>query len=380
MEANPCVSDTPSGDVSDPVEAVTELFPSCAVTRAMAKANAGKDDKPGDDKLTSAESIGEIQDSTFQSARTDATCISMENQAVSEFRKSVKNVIFTLQKVIVDQEKDQEICKLNHRALNEREATKIPVCYFIENGILLRKWQPPDVAASHEWKVISNCSTTGVSTRYFGFSSLEPLAGHLGIIKTYYYKVLNNFYWPGLRDDIKQYCKTCHNCQLVEKLNKKPPVAPHKPIPVMEEPFSHIIVDCEGPLPKTCSGYQYCLNVMCASTCFPEAIPLRSVKAWCIVKTLVKFFTFVGYQKLSSLTKVLILCLACFSIYYFSWEFNRLSQQHITPTIAGDTQAVSSNSKNMMKAYFTTEGRTRTKRFHFCCLLLGKNISEIQSL
>ena len=53
VEANPCVSDTPSRDVSDPVGAVTELFPSCAVTHAMAKANAGKDDEPGDDMLTS---------------------------------------------------------------------------------------------------------------------------------------------------------------------------------------------------------------------------------------------------------------------------------------------------------------------------------------
>ena len=63
MEANPCVSDTPSHDVSDPMEAVTELFPSCAVIRAMAKANSGKDDEPGDDDmLTSAEYTGELQD------------------------------------------------------------------------------------------------------------------------------------------------------------------------------------------------------------------------------------------------------------------------------------------------------------------------------
>ena len=110
VEANPCVSDTPSCDVSDPAEVVTDLFPSCAVTCAMAKANSGKDDEPGDDDmLTSAESMGELQDSISQSARTDATRISMESQAVSESRKSVENVILSPQKLIVDQEKDQEI-------------------------------------------------------------------------------------------------------------------------------------------------------------------------------------------------------------------------------------------------------------------------------
>ena len=36
---------------------------------------------------------------------------------------------------------------------------------------------------------------------------------------------------------------------------------------------------------------------MCSSTCFPEAIPFRSIKAPKIVKALVKFFTLVGLPK-----------------------------------------------------------------------------------
>ena len=36
---------------------------------------------------------------------------------------------------------------------------------------------------------------------------------------------------------------------------------------------------------------------MCASTCFPEAIPLRNIKTKTTVKALVKFFTFVGLPK-----------------------------------------------------------------------------------
>ena len=36
---------------------------------------------------------------------------------------------------------------------------------------------------------------------------------------------------------------------------------------------------------------------MCASTRFPEAIPLRNIKTKTIVKVLVKFFTFVGLPK-----------------------------------------------------------------------------------
>ncbi|KAL5009933.1 hypothetical protein ScPMuIL_012238 [Solemya velum] len=58
-----------------------------------------------------------------------------------------------------------------------------------------------------------------------------------------------------------------------------------------------VIIDCVGPLPKTKSGNEYLLTIMCASTRFPEAIPLRNIKAPNIVKALVKFFTLVGLPK-----------------------------------------------------------------------------------
>lgn len=37
VEANPCMSDAPNCDVSDPIEAVPGLFPACVVTCAMAQ-------------------------------------------------------------------------------------------------------------------------------------------------------------------------------------------------------------------------------------------------------------------------------------------------------------------------------------------------------
>ena len=84
---------------------------------------------------------------------------------------------------------------------------------------------------------------------------------------------------------------------MVGKPNQKIPPAPLKPIPAFEEPFSRIIIDCVGPLPKTKSGNQYLLTIMCAGTRFPEAFALRNIKAPNIVKALTKFFTFVGLPK-----------------------------------------------------------------------------------
>ena len=97
--------------------------------------------------------------------------------------------------------------------------------------------------------------------------------------------------------DVSEFCKTCHTCQMVGKPNVKIPCAPLSPIPAFEEPFSRVIIDCVGPLPKTRSGNEYLLTIMCASTRFPEAIPLRSINGRNVSKSLLKFFTLFGLPK-----------------------------------------------------------------------------------
>ena len=79
-----------------------------------------------------------------------------------------------------------------------------------------------------------------------------------------------------------------HTCQVVGKHKLDPPVAPLKPIPAFGEPFSRVIVNCVGPLPRTRTGNVYTLTFMCASTRFPEAIPLRNIKAVTISRALKK--------------------------------------------------------------------------------------------
>ena len=112
-----------------------------------------------------------------------------------------------------------------------------------------------------------------------------------------YSRIQNHIYWSGIKRDVQQFCQSYHVCQLIGKSIQKVPVTPLQPIPTVEEPFSRVIVDCVGPLPKTTAENQYLLTVMCASTRFPEAIPLRNIKAKNIVKALIKFFTMVGLPR-----------------------------------------------------------------------------------
>ena len=118
-----------------------------------------------------------------------------------------------------------------------------------------------------------------------------PMSGHSSVNKTCH-KILNHVYWPGLKTDVSNYCRSCYTCKVVGKPYQIIPKAGLQPIPVFDEPFSRIIIDCVGPFPKTKSGNEYLLTIMCASTRFPEAIPLMNIKTKTIVNALVKFLTF----------------------------------------------------------------------------------------
>ena len=199
--------------------------------------------------------------------------------------------------LISSQESDPTLAGVRERILSESEAAMTRVCYYKKDGMLMRKWSPLDMPASDEWRVVSQIV---VPEKYrmdvLCLAHEAPMAGHLGINKTYH-NILQHFYWPGLKKDVKLFCRSCHTCQIVGKPNQKVPTAPLEPIPAFDEPFNQVLMDCVGPLLKTKTGNQYLLTIMCASTRFPEAIPLRNIRATTIVKHMIKFFTLVGLPK-----------------------------------------------------------------------------------
>ena len=170
-------------------------------------------------------------------------------------------------------------------------------CFYRKSGVLMRKWRPPDVPAIEEWQILHQIVLPQkFRGEVLSLAHASPMAGHLGVNKTYR-KILAHFYWPKLKHDVVQFCRTCHVCQVVGKPNQPIPVAPLKPVPACGEPFGDILIDCVGPLPKTKSGNKFLFTIMCKSTHFPEAIPLRNIKAPKIIDALVRFFTFVGLPK-----------------------------------------------------------------------------------
>ena len=200
--------------------------------------------------------------------------------------------------LIAEQRNDPRLNKVRDLAIQESEIDDVSVCYYWKGDVLMRKWQAPDVSANERWSVVHQIVVPEVyKGEILRLSHDIPVAGHLGINKTLS-RILRHFYWPGVRSDVALYCKSCHSCQKVGKPNQFIPKAPLIPVPAFEEPFSRVICDCVGPLPKTRSGHEYMLTIMCASSRFPEAIPLRKITAKAVVKALVKFFTLVGIPKI----------------------------------------------------------------------------------
>ena len=302
---NPLVTDIPCRDQSpDPIEQeLPDLYPSCAVTRAMAK-KAMLTENQSDVDLTDSfigqsfkNEITKSLSHNLPEHQTDSNDSTLVSDHFPSSLVEEDHEIRSRSQLSKEQHKDPEISPFFQKAVSETDLAQNPICFYIKNGILMSKWRSPKVPADDEWAVNHQIVVPKIyRSEILSLAHETPMSGHLGVNKTYH-KILNHFYWPGLKTDVSNYCRSCHTCQVVGKPNQVIPKAGLQPIPAFDEPFSRIIIDCVGPLPKTKSGNEYLLTIMCAPTRFPEAIPLRNIKTKTIVKALVKFFTFVGLPK-----------------------------------------------------------------------------------
>ncbi|KAI2645228.1 Retrovirus-related Pol polyprotein [Labeo rohita] len=272
----PCASD--KDDVL--VQEFPSVFQSCVVTCAQAR--------KFEDEI-------DLSDSFLGSEMSDSKA-EVENECSSDVIVQPSfDFPFSKQQLISAQKTDETLLTCRSSVVDESDLPKYAIAYFLDDGVLMRKWSPEKV--KHDW---SSVFQVVVPQPYRGYilslAHDHELSGHLGVRKTYH-NLLKHFFWPGMKSSVSQYCRSCHACQIAGKPNQVVSPAPLKPIPVLNEPFEKLVIDCVGPLPKTKSGYVYLLTMMCSATRFLEAVPLRSLKSPNIVKALVKFCTTFGLPK-----------------------------------------------------------------------------------
>ena len=157
----------------------TNIFPACAITRAAAKR-----------AHLNQEQMGQTPDNTplmDTSEISDSATTSQISQMALEHSVMEHCPSLTREQLIHEQQHDTELNQLAKDAVSEEEMTKYAHCYYTKSGVLMRKWRPPDAPATEEWQIVHQivlpkcCRKEVVSLAHE-----SPLAGHLGVNKTYH--------------------------------------------------------------------------------------------------------------------------------------------------------------------------------------------------
>ncbi|XP_073721213.1 uncharacterized protein [Misgurnus anguillicaudatus] len=328
----PEVTVTPyKSDGPDQLELVyPETFPVCVTTRAMSA-------KRHKCKPSNNQSEVSLYD----------TFLAKDEMSLTGFGEMFPSH----EKLIHEQKQDPTLASLFEDVVLEEALLDVASGYFVSDGVLMRKWTDPKMSSQDDWSSVFQVVVPAVYRSDILYLAHDHcLSGHLGVKKTLD-RVLRHFFWPGVKTDVAQHCRSCHVCQVVGKPNQLIPTAPLYPIPAIGEPFEHVLIDCVGPLPRTKSGNQFLLTIMCAATRFPEAVPLRRITAPAISKALIKFFTLFGLPKVVQSDQG-----SNFVSRLFSQVLKQLSIQHnissaYHPESQGALERFHQTLKTMLKTY-----------------------------
>ncbi len=340
----PIVSAEPDvGAQTDVSKMFPSVFPACAVTRAHAQ-RFGDVVDISESFLPSSADVVESKLSVMP--RQTAETATEDQQPPLKVGR---------EQLAAAQRADPNLIKCIDAAVDRSQVSKCRVGYFWEGDILMRWWNP-QIADDDSHMVYQIVLPSGYHAQVLHLAHEHVCSGHLGVTKTYQ-RLIKHFFWPGVKSAVSKLVKSCHACQLAGKPNQIIPQAPLQPIPVMGEPFERLLIDCVGPLPKSKSGYQYILTMMCTATRYPEAIPLRSIKTKAVVKELIKFCSIFGLPKVIQTDQG-----SNFTSHIFEQTVQELGVEHrlssaYHPESQGALERFHQTLKSMMRAYCIESGK-----------------------
>ena len=122
------------------------------------------------------------------------------------------------------------------------------------------------------------------------------MSGHFGIRKTTD-KTLSQFYWPHVRRDVRNYCKSCDTCQKTIPKGRVGKL-PLGKMPPIDTPFTRIAIDLIGPIhPPTEEGHRFVLTVVDYATRYPEAVALKRIDTETVAEALIEIYSRVGVPR-----------------------------------------------------------------------------------
>ena len=161
--------------------------------------------------------------------------------------------------------------------------------FYKKNGLLYRKHQETKTGRSFNQLVVPK----ELRRQVMSVNHESAFSGHLGAKKTEV-RILPNFFWPGLRQDVIRFCRSCEVCQRTVKRGsvKKVPLGS---MPLIDTPFKRVAVDIVGPIaPPSEAGHRYILTLVDYATRYPEAVPLKKITTEAVAEALLDIYSRVG--------------------------------------------------------------------------------------
>ena len=166
--------------------------------------------------------------------------------------------------------------------------------FWVENDILRRSYSNPKVNCGNPVQQVVVPSELRGKVMALAHDSI--LGGHLGTKRTVD-KVLSNFFWPGVGNDVKRYCRSCGICQRTIPKGKVKK-APLEKLPVIDIPFRRVSFDLVGPIyPASHRGYKYILTAVDHASRYPEAVPLKNIDTETVAEAMFDMFSRVGFPQ-----------------------------------------------------------------------------------
>ncbi|XP_068237642.1 uncharacterized protein [Palaemon carinicauda] len=158
------------------------------------------------------------------------------------------------------QRSDDSLKEYFDKVKDDVDESKLPY-FYLDNNILMRRYRPLKIAGQNSWHD-SYQLVVPSNLRAALLDLAHSAESHLGISKTYK-RLLDDYYWPGMKADVKHHIESCHPCQVTGKPNQKIPPAPLVPITVPNSPFEKLIT---LRLMEPSNEYTRPLKTSCAST------------------------------------------------------------------------------------------------------------------
>ena len=86
----------------------------------------------------------------------------------------------------------------------------------------------------------------------------QNTGGHIGVNKTAE-KISSRYYWPNITCGVRQFCRTCHTCQMKKHIAIKKTSTKMHPIPDPTKVMSQIGIDLMH-MGKTNKGYNFVIT------------------------------------------------------------------------------------------------------------------------